>query len=644
MKKSKNQRKSIKSIPKPTLILVASPRARSRPFSSLHRLVRDYSEVLKKYSLHSTEGTGRIILGTGIYQKNDLVLHRAGTDGGIAEIATLVARGECVAVILLLDPGDPWSDAVENRALKRVTIQKQVRLITTYAAAQRWLEYEALTTASKYKPPSVAIKQWKPSNWEVGHANVTERGDFKQLDVVKRSIALISHDKKKREMVEFVNEHVNLLARHHRILTTGTTGWLLKLIYASKSQLGSYLELVRKSGKENRLKSVTIDLLRELERVTPENANLENAIRIVREQLIITPNDEFTKKVMPLPSGPEGGDVLMANEVVNNQCHTIVFFHDPMTAHPHNDDIRLLEHTSQLPGVYAECVSDRRSAEEWTKGLQKELRESLHRKSAAQILRQSYNLREVILINETNEKDSDQLGRALARATAGYINQYLLYLSGRKDKIRVGVAWGWGTKAILEELIKLEKDGVIRKPSRLNDSIIWSPLIGIITAEITDREASTIAQGSCDFYGGRVDGFASAGFAREGTKQSNAISKTISKLKEADLIITTASPWDSNAALFRNTGLDSQYFPKFSDAIGTISGVFLDSRGFEVRGQYSIVGLDFSSFQNAAKNGAVVLMCGGSSRHEITLAALRGRLVSDLITTSETAKWIIGHQ
>jgi DNA-binding transcriptional regulator LsrR (DeoR family) len=34
-------------------------------------------------------------------------------------------------------------------------------------------------------------------------------------------------------------------------------------------------------------------------------------------------------------------------------------------------------------------------------------------------------------------------------------------------------------------------------------------------------------------------------------------------------------------------------------------------------------------------------MCGGNSRNEVALAALRGELVSVLVTTRETAEWIL---
>ena len=635
---------------RPKLVIVASPRARSEPSSPLLRLVRDYSDILREYEIHTTQGTSRIILSTGMYKQDDVNAHRAGKDGGIAELAAMVACGDCVAAILLLEPSDPWSDAVENRALKRVCIQRQVRLITTYAAAIRWAVYEASLRFTAHATSNISASNWKPDNWKLGIKNITEFGDFQQLKINQRSIALISHDKKKLEMVKFVNAHFGHLALHDRILTTGTTGWLLKLLYATESQLERFRQEIRKAGRESRLSSICADLLKDMDVVAPQYAGLDELLNRLKGSLKVSPSEDFATKVMPLPSGPEGGDVLIANEVLNNQCHTMIFFHDPMTAHPHNDDIRLLEHTCQLPGVFAECVSDRQSADRWLEGLCKELDGEYDIPNPAQQLRQRWNLKEIVLVKRDDDLDSDTLGEVLARVTAGYLNQRIHLVAQETQEIRIGISWGWGSKHVLQELIKMDEDGLLEKPARLAGTVAWSPLIGIITSEITDREAVIIAEGFCNFYGGKVEGFMCAGFAREGAGKPEAVNNLICKLEEADIILTSAAPWDEDAALYKDTGLSREYFPPLparpplpSDAIGLISGVFLNEEGGEVRGDYSIVGLDYNGFQHAAKKGAVILMCGGVKRREAALAALRGGLVSVLITTHQTAEWILQH-
>src|SRR3954464_4041029 len=97
-----------------TLIISASRRAREGASSPLIRFVRDYTSLLKRFTIYATEGTGSAILSTGLYTPNaDIVRKLPGYQGGTAQLAAIVARGECNIVILLLDPSDPWTDAVE---------------------------------------------------------------------------------------------------------------------------------------------------------------------------------------------------------------------------------------------------------------------------------------------------------------------------------------------------------------------------------------------------------------------------------------------------------------------------------------------------------------------------------------------------
>lgn len=573
-----------------------------------------------------------MVYGTGLFDTGEVIARRSGRAGGIAQLAAMVARGECSAVILLLDPSDPWSDAVENRALRRICIQLQVRLITTYAAAIRWVKYEAL--AGNH---FINGTNWRPQNWLPGHRNVDDRNDFKQLPISQRSLALISHDQKKLEMVQFTREHLTLLAQHERILTTGTTGWLLKVLFSSHAPVKLKKEV---DHRQKRLTSIFEELIKKMGYL-PQSNGFEDLLDELRGHLATPVDEGFAQKVIPLPSGPDGGDVLVADAVLDHQCHTIIFLHDPMTSHPHNDDIRLLEHTSQISGVFAECVNDVQSAERWAEGMAKESAIASGNTDVAQEFRRRFGLIEAILIPVSNDEDSDELGKALARATAGYIHHKLQFLAEVPCNTRVGVSWGWGARQILMQLMEMETQHLIERRSPFSSNLAWSPLIGTITAEITDQEATMIAQAFCDFYGGKVEGFPCAGFARADAKRPEAVKQLIASLEEADLIITSGSPWDENTALFKNTGLDHNNFPPISQTTSLISGIFLNADGEPLQGSYSIVGLDFKGFQNAAKRGAVVLMCGGMNRRRVLLAALRAHMASVVITTKTTAEWIL---
>ncbi|MFK7001282.1 methylglyoxal synthase [Flavobacterium oreochromis] len=93
-------------------------------------------------------------------------------------------------------------------------------------------------------------------------------------------IALIAHDGKKADMVQFVNRNLNLLSREGiKVVATGTTG-----------------------GK---VEATGI-------------------------------------KVKKLLSGPLGGDAQIAARVAIGKCNMVLFFKDPMSSHPHEPDINML--------------------------------------------------------------------------------------------------------------------------------------------------------------------------------------------------------------------------------------------------------------------------------------------------------------
>ena len=93
-------------------------------------------------------------------------------------------------------------------------------------------------------------------------------------------IAIISHDGKKAEMVQFLNEHKAILAsKEIHLVATGTTG--------SKAEKAGF-------------------------------------------------------KVEKLLSGPMGGDAQIAARVAEGIVKMVIFFRDPLEKHPHEPDISML--------------------------------------------------------------------------------------------------------------------------------------------------------------------------------------------------------------------------------------------------------------------------------------------------------------
>lgn len=95
----------------------------------------------------------------------------------------------------------------------------------------------------------------------------------------RRAIALIAHDGKKPDMMEFAEKHKDRLAEF-RLIGTGTTGSLVR--------------------------------------------------------------DKVGLDVNPMLSGPIGGDVQIAAEVVEKKVAAVLFFIDHLEKHPHDPDIQTL--------------------------------------------------------------------------------------------------------------------------------------------------------------------------------------------------------------------------------------------------------------------------------------------------------------
>ncbi|MDY0405718.1 methylglyoxal synthase [Virgibacillus sp. 179-BFC.A HS] len=93
------------------------------------------------------------------------------------------------------------------------------------------------------------------------------------------NIALIAHDKKKSEMLQFTTAYAHILKKH-RLYATGTTGKLI----------------TEKCG-----------------------------LRVHRFQ-----------------SGPLGGDQQIGAMIADNDMDMVIFFRDPLTAQPHEPDVSAL--------------------------------------------------------------------------------------------------------------------------------------------------------------------------------------------------------------------------------------------------------------------------------------------------------------
>ena len=114
----------------------------------------------------------------------------------------------------------------------------------------------------------------------------------------KKTIALVAHDNRKKDMIEWVTWNWKELAPH-RLACTGTTGNLVKEALTNKS--------------------------------------LEN--------------DMVPPDVSCLKSGPLGGDQQLGAMICEGKVDMLIFFWDPMQPQPHDVDVKALLRISTLYNI-----------------------------------------------------------------------------------------------------------------------------------------------------------------------------------------------------------------------------------------------------------------------------------------------------
>jgi methylglyoxal synthase len=109
---------------------------------------------------------------------------------------------------------------------------------------------------------------------------------------LKKKIALVAHDARKQDLLEWVTFNVETL-REHELYATGTTGQFIA--------------------------------------------------------------EETGLDVRRFRSGPLGGDMQLGAAIAENELDILVFFWDPMTPHPHDVDVKALLRVSVLYNVPTAC-------------------------------------------------------------------------------------------------------------------------------------------------------------------------------------------------------------------------------------------------------------------------------------------------
>jgi len=121
------------------------------------------------------------------------------------------------------------------------------------------------------------------------------------MEEIKR-IALVAHDNRKKDLVEWVEWNYKSLIRH-KLICTGTTGALIEKTIKSK----------------------------------------------------LTSEDKVNYEITLLKSGPLGGDQQLGAMIAEGQIDLIIFLWDPMEPHPHDVDVKALLRIAVLYNIPTAC-------------------------------------------------------------------------------------------------------------------------------------------------------------------------------------------------------------------------------------------------------------------------------------------------
>lgn len=119
----------------------------------------------------------------------------------------------------------------------------------------------------------------------------------------KKRIALVAHDQRKKDLIEWVSWNALSLFQHE-LICTGTTGRLVE----------------------------------------------EALAEILKDE-----TDIDTLVIRKLKSGPLGGDQQLGALIVEGEIDVIIFFWDPLESHPHDSDVKALLRIAVLYNVAIAC-------------------------------------------------------------------------------------------------------------------------------------------------------------------------------------------------------------------------------------------------------------------------------------------------
>ena len=629
------------------------------PDSLLIRWVRELEPYLRevlKPEIYAVEGTYRALLRYGLlHDYPHLYPLPAGLQGGIVALADRVIANQDAAegidrVIYLIDPSDPTSLFPDSLALKRECVVTGKVFLATYTAATEWytLQWYASAVQGEGDPEPALARYFLPQALLEGLLPEAGQG------IEKQTIGLIAHDTKKKEMLQFAQAHFRFLKAFLSRLATGTTGTLLngrlpQRLVTVWEDLEAEVQAFEKVGH----------LPRRLGQALEDRRQLQALAQQLAEGL----NGESW--VSAFPSGPQGGDVRIADVVREGRCHKVLFFEDPHVSREHEADIQLLERTTRILGREAVCLHDVVSATEWARHWEDCIAGGMPNPTTLfQAFRRLWGV-ELVLADLGKEKpagkaEEEAIWRDIVDKAAWYafglIAERALARRRAGDTARVAVTWGYGMHELIQALrqVKARLAGLnwehpnLSRPVaearfRTPGNVLALPMIGIIGATNPRNEANHNAALLGELFGGKSVSLPHVAFCEERYQREvqDSIQEIVLHWDNLDVALLTC---DEVKRHFTTALLPAMLHNQMAKTtVAEIGGLYLKRTGAEtIPKHFRRVGVSLLQLRAVAARGGAILIAGAQQpRLEPVLAALQGGVASALVTNLDFAGGVL---
>jgi len=228
----------------------------------------------------------------------------------------------------------------------------------------------------------------------------------------------------------------------------------------------------------------------------------------------------------------------------------------------------------------------------------------------------------------------EQVSEALGYAAAAYLARHV-------DEFGV-IAVGWGrTISHIARFARRERHGSPKTSGEIVE------MVGAFSASSPQLHSLRLAANLAQRLQMSASVLAAPAFAPDAEtcqilKNHDPIRRVLERAREASLAIASLGTADEHSTLYQS-GLISRGeldALRGQGAVGDILGRFFDQDGAPVASELDdrLIGITLDDLQRIP---TVMVLAGGRVKREAILAALRGHLVSHLVTDEETARWIL---